>query len=120
MPNSGHGVPPGTRGMTIFVFYVSAEIPNIEYFEVYGGLQALGGISSFFSLNFPSNAVRIMSGDRFVSRVMTIFIKTHFYKIRRTHRRAVVAVGAAAYPPRPPRAAATITATTARPCVRLY
>ena len=41
--------PPGTRVMTIFVFYVSAQIPNIEYFEVYGGLQAPGGISSFFS-----------------------------------------------------------------------
>ena len=54
------GGPPGTRVMTIFVFYVSAQIPNIE---VYGGLQALGGISSFFSLNFTSNAVRIMSGD---------------------------------------------------------
>ena len=63
MPNSGHGGAPGTRVMTNFVFYVSAQILNIEYFEVYGGLQALGGISSFFSLNLPSNAVRIMSGD---------------------------------------------------------
>ena len=26
--------------MTIFMFYVSAQIPNIEYFELYGGLQA--------------------------------------------------------------------------------
>ena len=49
MPNSGQGGPPGTRVMTIFVFYVIAQIPNIEYFEVYGGLQAPGGISSFFS-----------------------------------------------------------------------
>ena len=49
MPNSGHGGPPGTGVMTIFMFYVSVQIPNIEYFEVYGGLQALGGISSFFS-----------------------------------------------------------------------
>ena len=49
MPNSGHGGPPGIRVMTIFVFYVIAQIPNIEYFEVYGGLQAPGGISSFFS-----------------------------------------------------------------------
>ena len=66
MPNSGHGGPPGTRVMTIFVFYVSAQIPNIEYFEVYDGLQAPGGISSFFSCNFTSNAVRIMSGDAFL------------------------------------------------------
>ena len=28
-----HGGPPGTRVMTMFVFYVSAQIPNIEYFE---------------------------------------------------------------------------------------
>ena len=32
-----------------FVFYVSAQIPNIEYFEVYGVLQAPGGISFFVS-----------------------------------------------------------------------
>ena len=106
--------------MTIFGSYVSIKIANIGDFEVYGGLQALGGISSFFSLNFPSNAVRIMFGDRFLSGVKRIFIKTHFYKLRRTHRRAVVAVVAAAAPhPRPPRAAAA-TATTARPYVRLY
>ena len=29
---------PGTRVMTIFVFCVSAQIPHIEYVEVYGGL----------------------------------------------------------------------------------
>ena len=49
MPSSGHGGPPETRVLTIFVFDVSAQIPNIEYFEVYGGLHALGGSSSFFS-----------------------------------------------------------------------
>ena len=53
MPSSGHGPPPGTRVMTIFVFYVSAQIPNIEYFEVHGGLQAPGRISSFFLMKFP-------------------------------------------------------------------
>ena len=36
MPNSGHGGPPGTRVMTIFVFYVNPQIRNIEKFEVYG------------------------------------------------------------------------------------
>ena len=60
--------------MTIFRFYVSPPIPNIEKFEVYGGLWTPGGISSFFSFNFPSNGVRIMSGDLFLTRVMTIFI----------------------------------------------
>jgi len=74
MPNSGHGGSPGTRVMTIFGSYVSVQISNIEYFEVYGGLQAPGGISSFFSLKFLLNAARIMFGDRFLSRVMTIFI----------------------------------------------
>ena len=76
MPNSGHGGPPGTRVMIIFVIYVSAQIPNIEYFEVSGGLRAPGGISCFFLLNFQSNAVRIVSGQPFLVRVMTMFIKT--------------------------------------------
>ena len=49
----------------IFVFSVRAQIPNIEYFEVYGGLHALGGISSFFSLSFPSNGVRSCLGTDF-------------------------------------------------------
>ena len=80
MPNSGHGgPPPGTRVMTIFVFYVSAQISDIEYFDVYGSLQAPGGISSFFSSNFPSNGARIMSGDPFLTRGMTIFIKAYIF-----------------------------------------
>ena len=65
MPNSDPWGPPGTRVMTIFVFFVNPQISNIEIFDVYGGLQAPGGISSFFSSNFWSNAVRIMSGDIF-------------------------------------------------------
>ena len=79
MPNSGHGGPHGTRVMAIFVFYVSAQIPNIEYFEIYEGLQARGGISFFISSNFTSNVVRIMSGDLFLARVMTIFVKTYIF-----------------------------------------
>ena len=47
MPNSGHGGPPGTRVMTIFVFYVNPQTPNIENFDVYEGLWAPGGISFF-------------------------------------------------------------------------
>ena len=53
MPNSDHGGPPGRRVMTIFVFYVSAQIRNIEYFEAYGGLQAPGGISFLFLVKLP-------------------------------------------------------------------
>ena len=33
MPNSGHGECLGTRVMTILGFYVSAQIPNIEYLK---------------------------------------------------------------------------------------
>ena len=79
MPNSGHGGPPGTRVMTFFVFYVSAQIPNIEYFEVYGGLQAPGGISSFFLVKFHvewrQNHVWGPPG----ARVMIIFVKTYIF-----------------------------------------
>ena len=63
MPNCGHGGCPGTRCITVCGSYVDPHIPNIGYMKVYEGLQALGGISSFFSSNFTSNAVRIMSGD---------------------------------------------------------
>ena len=48
--------------------------------SLFGGLQAPGGISFFFSSNFPSNAVRIMSGDAFLIPVMTIFIKNKFWR----------------------------------------
>ena len=53
MPNSGHAGPLGTRVMTIFVFYVSAQIFNIEYFEVYGGLRPPGRYLIFFLVKFP-------------------------------------------------------------------
>ena len=74
MPNSGYGGRLGTRVMTTCMFYGSTQIPNIQYFVVYGGLWSPGGISFFFSSNFPSNAVRIMSGDSFSTPVLTIFI----------------------------------------------
>ena len=78
MPNSGNGGRPGIRVMTIFVFYVNPQTPNIENFDAYGGLWAPGSISYFVSSNFPSNAVRIMSGDPFMTPVMTIFINGRF------------------------------------------
>ena len=81
MSNSGPGGGPGTRVMTIWVFYVNPQTPNIEYFDVYGGLQIPGGISFFVSSNFPSHAVRIMSGDPFLTRVMTIFINVTILEI---------------------------------------
>ena len=53
------------------------------FFSLFGGLQAPGSISSLFLSNFPSNAVRIMSGDLFLTRVMTILMKTNiFVKVR--------------------------------------
>ena len=82
MPNSGHGGPPGTRVMTIFGSCVGSHFPNIQDFDVYGGLWSPGGISSFFSSNFPSNAIRIMSGDLFLTRVMTIFINMNILDIQ--------------------------------------
>ena len=77
MPNSDPWGPPGTAFITIFVLFVNPQIPNIENVDAYGGLQIQGGISSFFSSNFPSNAVGIMSGDHFLTRVMTIYIKAY-------------------------------------------
>ena len=38
LPNSGYGGSPGTRVMTILVFYVSAQIPNIQYGNILGAL----------------------------------------------------------------------------------
>ena len=81
MPNSDPWGPPGSSFMTIFVFYVNPQTPNIQNSDAYGGLQIPGGISFCFSSNFPSNAVRIMSGDQFLSRVMTIFINVTILEI---------------------------------------
>ena len=78
MPNSDPWGPPGTRVMTIFVFYVNPKSPILNIFK-HMRLQIPGGISSFFSSTFPSNGIRIMSGDLFLTRVMTIFIKTHIF-----------------------------------------
>ena len=78
MPNSGHGGPSGTRVMTTFVFFISRQIPNIEYFEVYGGLQALGGISFFsreISRRMQSESCLAPPG----ARVMSIFVKTYIF-----------------------------------------
>ena len=63
--NMDLGGPPGTRVMTIFGFYVKSHFAKIEYFEVYGGLQAPGGISFLFLLNFPSNASESCLGNDF-------------------------------------------------------
>ena len=52
MPNSGHGGPPGTPFMTIVVFYVNPQIPNIEYCEaneVYKSQE----VSHLFLIKFP-------------------------------------------------------------------
>ena len=67
MPNSDPWGPPGIPFMSIFVFYVNPQVPNIEKKISIRGLQIPGGIPSFFSSNFPSNAVRIMSGDPFLT-----------------------------------------------------
>ena len=38
MPNSDPWGPPGTRVITIFVFYVGPHFPNIQYFDVCAGI----------------------------------------------------------------------------------
>ena len=43
--------------------------------------MAWGGISFFVSSNFPSNGVGIMSGDLFLTRVMTIFLNVTILEI---------------------------------------
>ena len=73
MPNSDPWGLPGNSFMTICVFYVNPQIPNIEYFEAYEVYKSQD-VSFFVSSNFPSNAVRIMSGELFLIRVMTIFV----------------------------------------------
>ena len=77
MPNSDPWGTPGTPFMTIFVFYVNPQIPNIENFEAYEVYKSRGVSHFLFSSNFPSNAVGIMSGDPFLTRVMTTSIKTY-------------------------------------------
>ena len=62
--------------MAIFVFYVSAQIPNIEYFAAYGSLQAPGGIS-FFLVKFSGECSQNHVWGPLGARVMTIFIKTY-------------------------------------------
>ena len=53
MQNSGHGGPHTTRVMTIFVFYVNPEAPDIENFDVYGGLQYPARYLIFFLVKVP-------------------------------------------------------------------
>ena len=62
------------RYMTIFVFYVNPEIPNIEKTKTAYKVYKSREVSSFFSSTFLSNGVRIMSGNPFLTPVMTIFI----------------------------------------------
>ena len=47
----------------------------------------------FFSSNFPSNAVRIMSGDPFLTRVLTIFINTYIFGGREEGRKEAMKRG---------------------------
>ena len=59
MPNSDPWGPPGTPFMTIFVFYVNPEIPNIEYFEaneIYKSQEVSRLFSHQISLRMPSGS----------------------------------------------------------------
>ena len=81
MQSSGHGGPHMTPFMTILGFLCQSSHPQYWKQSSIWSLQIPGGISSFFSWNFPSNGVRIMSGDPFLTRVMTISIKTYILYI---------------------------------------
>ena len=50
MPNSGHGGPPGTPFMTIVGSYVGSHFPNIQYFNVYGGIKVYKRISRYLKV----------------------------------------------------------------------
>ena len=71
--------------MTIFGSHVQLHISNIGYTRVYEGLQALGGISSFFLLKFHvewhQNHVWGPPG----ARVMTNFVKHVFFAVVRSN-----------------------------------
>ena len=59
MPNSDPWGPPGTPFMTICVFYVNPQIPNIEYFEaseVYNSREVSHLFSHQISLRMPSGS----------------------------------------------------------------
>ena len=52
MPNSGHGGPHWIPFMTLFGFYVSPPIPNIDYFELYEVYKSRE-VFIFFLIKFP-------------------------------------------------------------------
>ena len=52
MPKSDPWGPPGTTFITIFVFYVNPQIPNIKYFEAYEVYKSQE-VSLFFFIKFP-------------------------------------------------------------------
>ena len=59
MPNSDPWGPPGTRVMTIFVFYVNPQIPNIanfEAYEVYKSQEVSHLLSHQISFRMPSES----------------------------------------------------------------
>ena len=69
----------GPTFSTLFFFnFLVVHFYPFCFFSLFGGLHAPGGISSFFSSNFPSNGVRIMSGDPFLTPIMTIFINVTY------------------------------------------
>ena len=85
MPNSGHGGP-GTRVMTIFGFYVSTQIPNIEKNEVYWGLWTLGDRSSFFIIKFPVECRRNhVGGSIFDLSYDHVYKSVYFVKVELGH-----------------------------------
>ena len=69
--------------MTIFGSHVGPCLPNIEYFEVYEGLQALGGIPSFFVVKFHIECNENHVWGPLVARDMSVFLISK-YSLKRS------------------------------------
>ena len=82
MPNSGHGGPPGTPFITIFVFHVNPQIPNTEYFEaneVYKSLEVSDFVSHQISRRMASE---LCLETHCCSSYDNIYKNIHFCKVK--------------------------------------
>ena len=76
MQNSGHGEPHMTPFMTIFRFYVSAHIPNIEKNQLYDVYKS-GRYLIQILIKFPFECQRNHVWKPIFDPVMTIFINVN-------------------------------------------
>ena len=77
MPNSAHGGPHMTPFMAIFVFYVSAQLPNIDKFQTYEVYKSRE-VSHLFSHQISFR----MPPESYLSKMVT-FIKMVITRVPR-------------------------------------